>query len=87
MVQQDGVGLLHHLKHHDATQVSAHWHGHVGEGRKLVQELQQLLYFMPEDRDVRKLLYTIYNIVYNLTTKKMHLFSNFTTLFPIISFS
>lgn len=51
MVQQDGASLLHHLKHHDATQLPTHRHGHVGEGRQLVQELQQLLCLMPEDRE------------------------------------
>lgn len=43
VVQNDGASLLHHLKHHDAAQFPAHRHGHVGEGRQLVHELQQLL--------------------------------------------
>lgn len=45
VVQYDGAGLLHHLKHHDAAQVPPHRHGHVGESRQLVHELQQLFYF------------------------------------------
>lgn len=33
VVQDDGASLLHYLKHHDAAQLSAHRHGHVGECR------------------------------------------------------
>lgn len=44
VVQYDCASLLHHLEHHDAAQFSAHGHGHVGKGRQLVHELQQLLY-------------------------------------------
>ena len=43
VLQHDGAVLLHHLKHHDPAEVPAHRHGHVGEGRELVHELQQLL--------------------------------------------
>lgn len=43
VVQDDRARLFHHLKHHDATQLPPHGHGHVGEGRQLVHELQQLL--------------------------------------------
>lgn len=43
VVEYDCAGLLHHFEHHDATQVPPHGHGHVGKGRQLVHELQQLL--------------------------------------------
>lgn len=43
VVEDDGASLLHYLKHHDAAQLSPHRHGHVGECRQLVHELQQLL--------------------------------------------
>lgn len=40
VVQYNCASLLHHLKHHDATQVPPHRHGHVGKSRQLVHELQ-----------------------------------------------
>lgn len=50
VVQYHCASLLHHLKHHDATQVPPHRHGHVGESRQLVHELQQLFYLAQKER-------------------------------------
>lgn len=43
VAQYDMTSLLHHLKDHDPAQLPPDRHGHVGERRQLVHELQQLL--------------------------------------------
>lgn len=44
IIKDDCAGPFHHSKHHDSTKLPPDGHGHVGKGRKLVHELQQLLW-------------------------------------------